>query len=100
MELEFCVVFWLLVLLCCAEEPPVGGTDIDLQLLEAAKAGDMELVKVCVWACVHVGVFLYGLFYHSILKLFNMQFLWNQYLKFPVDTHALDCNAYPVTVSD
>ena len=26
----------------------MGGTDIDLQLLEAAKAGDMELVKVCV----------------------------------------------------
>nr|KAG5687245.1 hypothetical protein BaRGS_025347 [Batillaria attramentaria] len=27
------------------EDPPVGGTDIDLQLLEAAKAGDIELVK-------------------------------------------------------
>ena len=53
----------------------MGGTDIDLQLLEAAKAGDMELVKVCVWACMHVGVFLHGLFYHSILKLFSIQFL-------------------------
>ena len=29
-----------------SEDPPAGGTDIDLQLLEAAKAGDMELVKV------------------------------------------------------
>ncbi|XP_041368600.1 poly [ADP-ribose] polymerase tankyrase-1-like [Gigantopelta aegis] len=27
------------------EDPPVGGTDVDYQLLEAAKAGDMELVK-------------------------------------------------------
>ncbi|XP_048249327.1 poly [ADP-ribose] polymerase tankyrase-1-like isoform X1 [Haliotis rufescens] len=27
------------------EDPPVGGTDIDYQLLEAAKAGDMEMVK-------------------------------------------------------
>ena len=53
----------------------MGGTDIDLQLLEAAKAGDMELVKVCVWTCVHVGVFLHGLFCHSILKLFSIQFL-------------------------
>ncbi|KAJ8317508.1 hypothetical protein KUTeg_005412 [Tegillarca granosa] len=27
------------------EEPPIGGTDVDIQLLEAAKAGDMEVVK-------------------------------------------------------
>ncbi|XP_078310376.1 poly [ADP-ribose] polymerase tankyrase-1-like [Crassostrea virginica] len=27
------------------EDPPVGGTDVDIQLLEAAKAGDMEVVK-------------------------------------------------------
>ncbi|XP_074640442.1 poly [ADP-ribose] polymerase tankyrase-1-like [Tubulanus polymorphus] len=27
------------------EDPPTGGTDIDLQLLEAAKAGDLEVVK-------------------------------------------------------
>lgn len=25
----------------------MGGTDVDIQLLEAAKAGDMEVVKVC-----------------------------------------------------
>ncbi|KAL8592133.1 Poly [ADP-ribose] polymerase tankyrase-2 [Nucella lapillus] len=35
------------------EDPPVGGTDIDLQLLEAAKAGDMELVKKLVTTNVH-----------------------------------------------
>ncbi|BFY98557.1 hypothetical protein BsWGS_01597 [Bradybaena similaris] len=28
------------------EDPPVGGTDVDIQLLEAAKAGDLELVKL------------------------------------------------------
>ena len=28
------------------EDPPAGGTDVDLQLLEASKAGDMEVVKV------------------------------------------------------
>ena len=44
----------IFVFLFCAEDPPVGGTDIDLQLLEAAKAGDMELVKVCVCMCVCV----------------------------------------------
>ena len=26
---------------------PTTGTDVDIQLLEAAKAGDLELVKVC-----------------------------------------------------
>ncbi|KAK7463981.1 hypothetical protein BaRGS_00038021 [Batillaria attramentaria] len=35
------------------EDPPVGGTDIDLQLLEAAKAGDIELVKKLVTTNVH-----------------------------------------------
>lgn len=28
------------------EDPPVGGTDGEIQLLEAAKAGDLEVVKV------------------------------------------------------
>lgn len=28
------------------EDPPVGGTDVDIQLLEAAKAGDIEVIKV------------------------------------------------------
>lgn len=31
---------------CLIEDPPVGGTDVDIQLLEAAKAGDLEVVKV------------------------------------------------------
>ena len=31
---------------CFTEDPPAGGTDVDLQLLEASKAGDMEVVKV------------------------------------------------------
>ncbi|XP_025094753.1 tankyrase-1-like isoform X2 [Pomacea canaliculata] len=35
------------------EDPPVGGTDIDLQLLEAAKAGDLDLVKKLVTTNVH-----------------------------------------------
>lgn len=34
-------------MLLFTEDPPVGGTDVDIQLLEAAKAGDMEVVKVC-----------------------------------------------------
>ena len=33
---------------CFTEDPPVGGTDVDIQLLEAAKAGDMEVVKVII----------------------------------------------------
>ena len=28
------------------DDPPAGGTDVDIQLLEAAKAGDLEVVKV------------------------------------------------------
>ncbi|KAL5021726.1 hypothetical protein ScPMuIL_000881 [Solemya velum] len=35
------------------EDPPVGGTDVDLQLLEAAKAGDLELIKKLVSANLH-----------------------------------------------
>ncbi|KAH9524840.1 Poly [ADP-ribose] polymerase tankyrase-2 [Bulinus truncatus] len=35
------------------EDPPVGGTDIDIQLLEAAKAGDLELVKKLVATNLH-----------------------------------------------
>ncbi|XP_076104461.1 poly [ADP-ribose] polymerase tankyrase-1-like isoform X1 [Mytilus galloprovincialis] len=35
------------------EDPPVGGTDVDIQLLEAAKAGDMELVKKLISAHPH-----------------------------------------------
>ena len=34
------------------EDPPVGGTDIDIQLLDAAKAGDLELVKVICLYCL------------------------------------------------
>lgn len=29
------------------EGPLTGGTDVDIQLLEAAKTGDLDLVKVC-----------------------------------------------------
>jgi len=29
------------------EGPLTGGTDVDNQLLEAAKTGDLDLVKVC-----------------------------------------------------
>lgn len=36
----------IVFLLWFTEDPPVGGTDVDIQLLEAAKAGDMEVVKV------------------------------------------------------
>lgn len=36
-----------MVVFLFTEDPPVGGTDVDIQLLEAAKAGDMEVVKVC-----------------------------------------------------
>ncbi|XP_033757082.1 poly [ADP-ribose] polymerase tankyrase-1-like [Pecten maximus] len=32
------------------EDPPVGGTDVDIQLLEAAKAGDIEVIKKLVSA--------------------------------------------------
>ena len=35
------------------EDPPVGGTDVDIQLLEAAKAGDMEVVKKLISANPH-----------------------------------------------
>ena len=28
------------------DDTPSGGTDVDIQLLEAAKAGDLEVVKV------------------------------------------------------
>ena len=30
----------------CSDDIVVGGTDVDIQLLEGAKAGDLELVKV------------------------------------------------------
>lgn len=29
------------------EGPLTGGTDVDIQLLEAAKTGDLDLVEVC-----------------------------------------------------
>ncbi|GFR86628.1 poly [ADP-ribose] polymerase [Elysia marginata] len=35
------------------EDPPVGGTDIDIQLLDAAKAGDLDLVKKLVATNLH-----------------------------------------------
>ncbi|XP_050397840.1 poly [ADP-ribose] polymerase tankyrase-1 [Patella vulgata] len=35
------------------EDLPVGGTDVDIQLLEAAKAGDLELVKKLVTSNPH-----------------------------------------------
>ena len=34
------------VTLGVADDAPSGGTDADIQLLEAAKAGDLEVVKV------------------------------------------------------
>lgn len=36
------------------EGPLTGGTDVDNQLLEAAKTGDIELVKVCI--CIAIAV--------------------------------------------
>ena len=42
---------------CFTEDPPAGGTDVDLQLLEASKAGDMEVVKV-----IHRFVLVIGCF--------------------------------------
>jgi len=38
-------------LLSIDDPAPQIGTDIDLQLLEAAKAGDMEVVKVGAIVC-------------------------------------------------
>ena len=35
--------FWFFF---CLDELPTGGADVDIQLLEAAKAGDLEVVKV------------------------------------------------------
>ncbi|KAK3589737.1 hypothetical protein CHS0354_021059 [Potamilus streckersoni] len=35
------------------DDPPIGGTDVDLQLLEAAKAGDLEVVKKLISANQH-----------------------------------------------
>lgn len=29
------------------DDLPMTGTDVDMQLLEAAKAGDLDVVKVC-----------------------------------------------------
>ena len=31
---------------CCAENVPVRNSDVDYRLLEAAKAGDLDTVKV------------------------------------------------------
>ncbi|CAG2220102.1 TNKS [Mytilus edulis] len=36
-----------------AKDPPVGGTDVDIQLLEAVKAGDMAVVKKLISAHPH-----------------------------------------------
>ena len=36
----------LLTVSLFVDDLPPGGTDIDIQLLEAAKAGDLEVVKV------------------------------------------------------
>ena len=36
------------------EGPLTGGTDVDIQLLEAAKTGDLDLVKVCWVNYVHM----------------------------------------------
>jgi hypothetical protein len=33
-------------LLCVTDDVPTGSTDVDIQLLEASKAGDLDLVKV------------------------------------------------------
>ena len=32
--------------LVCTEDQSVGSTEVDLQLLDAAKAGDLDVVKV------------------------------------------------------
>ena len=32
-----------------ADDVPTGGSDADIQLLEASKAGDMDLIKVNIW---------------------------------------------------
>lgn len=37
------------------EGPLTGGTDVDIQLLEAAKTGDLDLVKVKINNCVYDG---------------------------------------------
>ena len=33
-------------IIICTDDVPTGSTDVDIQLLEAAKAGDLEVVKV------------------------------------------------------
>jgi len=54
--------------LCVTDDPvPQVGTDIDLQLLEAAKAGDMEVVRV------RFTVIIVGIFY-SDSKLASMTY--------------------------
>ena len=40
-------------LIYISDDLPTGGTDVDIQLLEAAKAGDLEVVKKLVAAHPH-----------------------------------------------
>ena len=44
--MHLCTVTTTLNKYCILDDLPTGGTDIDIQLLEAAKSGDLELVKV------------------------------------------------------
>lgn len=39
----------ILILFLISLEPTTVGIDIEYQLLEAAKAGDIEVVKVCLY---------------------------------------------------
>jgi hypothetical protein len=39
------VTIWCII----AEDVPLSSSDIDVQLLEAAKAGDLETVQVFLW---------------------------------------------------
>ena len=50
-ELFVCCVLrtikWIIKFLSAADEQPSSGSDSEKQLLEAAKSGDLEIVKVC-----------------------------------------------------
>lgn len=49
-----CLLTFITVLASCVENIPVRNSDVDYRLLEAAKAGDLDTVKVtnalaCIW---------------------------------------------------
>jgi len=45
------------MLMNVTEDLPLASNDIDVQLLDSAKSGDLETVKVCV-TCLHVYILI------------------------------------------